>query len=217
MINLNFHGLGKVVRPVPEGELHCWLEGDFFTKILDRVKGREDVRLSFDDANESDFLLALPLLKERGLKARFFAVADRIGQPHFLSADQLKSLCAEGMIVANHGMHHVPWKNLGKESLYEELVTARQQIESVTGIPIVEAACPFGSYGRKALRELASAGYERVYTSDGGPASVDDWLQSRNTVTRSDTLKTVEAMLNPRSDIFGSAIRECKKWVKRWR
>lgn len=217
MIILNFHGLGRKTRAMPDGESHCWLETGFFGEILDRVKGRANVQISLDDANESDFTIALPMLKERGLQAKFFVVAERLDQPNFLSRAQLKTLCAEGMTVANHGMRHVAWKNLDADGLREELLDAKKTIEQVTGIPVTEAACPFGTYGRTALGSLRKYGYARVYTSDGGSTNPDAWIQSRNTVVRSDTLASVEALLNSTPSGMRHWLRKCKQLVKRWR
>jgi hypothetical protein len=52
------------------------------------------------------------------------------------------------------------------------------------GVAVDEAACPFGSYDRKVLRALRSAGYKRVFTSDGGSTSSRAWLASRTSVHR---------------------------------
>ena len=63
-----------------------------------------------------------------------------------------------------------------------------------------------------ALRE---AGFERVYTSDGGPAATTDWLVARRTVQRWDTAESVARML----DGTGRRRRrdKAKRWVKHWR
>lgn len=214
---LNFHGLGKPGRELPPGEDEYWIEPGFFGQILDAVKDRQDVQITFDDSNESDYTLALPLLKERGMKARFFVVARRIGDKGSLSAEQIRELCAGGMAVENHGMLHRNWKQLNSTELEAELVEARDIIGRVTGQPVTEAACPFGGYNRRVLRMLRQAGYQKVYTSDRGMARAGDWIQPRITIRRRDNIDGVKAMCARTPENRGGILRDVKLWLKRWR
>jgi peptidoglycan/xylan/chitin deacetylase (PgdA/CDA1 family) len=214
---LNFHGLGKPGRELPPGEDEYWIEPGFFGQILDAVKDRPDVQITFDDSNESDYTLALPLLKERKMKARFFVVAKRIGEKGSLSAEQIRSLCAEGMLVENHGMLHRNWKELGHAELEEELIAAREIIGRVTGLPVNEAACPFGGYNRRVLGMLRRAGYQKVYTSDRGMARASDWIQPRITIRRRDNIEGVKAMCASAPENRGGILRDFKLLLKRWR
>jgi|SRR5580704_3648164 peptidoglycan/xylan/chitin deacetylase (PgdA/CDA1 family) len=214
---LNFHGLGEPPGDVSGGEKECWIDTRFFTEILNTLIGRSDVGLTFDDSNESDHAIALPLLKARGLRARFFVVADRIGKKGYLSKEQLRELCAEGMTIGSHGMRHRQWARLSEPELKEELVEARERLQQATEEPITEAACPFGSYNRKVLGKLRNAGYEKVYTSDDGPAQKDAWLQPRNTIVRSYDLKDVARIMESVPSGPKGLWRKCKLALKRWR
>lgn len=193
---LNFHGLGKPPQEMPAGEENYWVDQEFFAAVLDQVRGRQDVQITVDDANESDCMIALPLLRERRLKASFFLVASRIDQKHFLSSQQIKTLCAEGMTVGNHGMWHSRWKGMNQPQLQEELVAARDIIQQFANMPITEAACPFGSYDRGVLQMLRKQGYQRVFTSDGGVASTAAWMQPRNTIRRCHQLAEIVSLIN---------------------
>ena len=217
MFWLNFHGLGRPGRDLPPGEDEYWIEPGFFGQILDAVRDRQDVQITFDDSNESDYTMALPLLKERGMKARFFVVARRIGEKGSLSAEQIRALCAGGMAVENHGMSHRNWKDLGRAELQEELVEARDIISRVTGQPVTEAACPFGGYNRRVLGMLRQAGYRKVYTSDRGMARPRDWIQPRITIRRRDDIACVKAMCARTPENRGGILRDVKLWIKRWR
>jgi peptidoglycan/xylan/chitin deacetylase (PgdA/CDA1 family) len=212
---LNFHGLGQPGRALPPGEENYWVEPGFFEAILDSVRGRDDVLITFDDSNESDFTLALPLLRQRQMKARFFVIAQRIGQQGSLSRGQIQSLCAEGMAVENHGLAHRDWTQLDQEQLRAELMEARDVIGRITGLPVTEAACPFGGYNRRVLQMLRKSGYRKVFTSDRGIARADDWIQPRITIRRSDDLNGVKAMcaLTPENRV--GFLRRVKLWLKR--
>lgn len=213
-INLTFHGIGEPERSLYQGEETAWVSEDRFASVLDAVIGRDDVRITFDDGNVSDVRIALPALRERGLTATFFVIADRLDTPGFLSRADLRTLTDGGMAIGSHGMRHRHWRTLDGEALHEELFDARSMLESVVGARVTVAACPFGSYGRSSLRALGRAGYTRVYTSDRGPALVDQWLQPRTTITQHGAL---DEILSPPSSSYAVIRRRLKLTAKRWR
>lgn len=214
---LNFHGIGSPKRRLPSSEERVWLEEARFAAILDYATTRNDVILTFDDANESDFTIALPHLRARGMKAQFFLVAQRIDQAGCLSAKQVQSLSAEGMGIGNHGMCHRRWTELDASQLHEELIEARSSLQQLTGVGIVEAACPFGSYNRRVVQSLRGAGYQRIYTSDGGPANPGAWLQPRSSVYRTDSLDDIRRKLADQMSVAQRIWRRAKLFYKRWR
>jgi peptidoglycan/xylan/chitin deacetylase (PgdA/CDA1 family) len=211
-INLTFHGIGAPGRFLDPGEADVWVSHDQFLAVLDAVAGRDDVAITFDDGNASDLELALPALRERGLTATFFVVADRLGAPRFLDPDAVNVLAGAGMEIGCHGMRHRPWRGLAERDLHEELVESKAILESVVGRPVVRAACPFGSYDRRVLRTLKSAGYRHVYTSDRGTAQPAAWLQARNSVGPHDEPGLLERIAGR-----ASLARRTKLAVKRWR
>jgi peptidoglycan/xylan/chitin deacetylase (PgdA/CDA1 family) len=214
---LTFHGVGTTPRSLDPGEDAVWVEEDMFLHTLDTVAGRLDVRITFDDGNASDVAVALPQLLERGLYATFFVVAGRIDQPGFLSAGDISELAAAGMQIGNHGMRHRPWRHLTASELDEEVVAARHSIEQVVGTPVTHAAVPFGAYDRHVLGALRRAGYDRVFTSDGGRACRDSWLQQRTSLRKQDGPDDLARILSTHARPKEVAIRQAKVAVKRWR
>ncbi len=148
---LNFHGLGEPLGSQSRSDEDYWTDPHLFAAILQLVQNRPDVLITFDDSYESDYTVALPLLEASKMTARFFVVANRVGQTGFLSDQQIQSLCAAGMTVGSHGMYHRKWPGLSDRELQEEIVEARERIEQITGARVVEAACPFGGYDRRVL------------------------------------------------------------------
>src|SRR5207245_8321113 len=92
----------------------------------------------------------------------------------------------------SHGMRHRRWTRLGARDLHEELVGARDRLEQMARVAVREVACPFGSYDRRVLRALRDSSYERIYTSDEGPALAGSWIQPRNTIVRNHNLSQLE-------------------------
>jgi peptidoglycan/xylan/chitin deacetylase (PgdA/CDA1 family) len=187
-----------------------------FAEILDVVAGRREVRLTFDDGNRSDVTEALPELASRGLQAEFFICPARFDTDEFLDEGHLRELREAGMAVGSHGMDHVRWRKLGSTGMQREIVQAKQVLEDALGEPVDTAACPFGAYDRRTLSALRTAGFKRVYTSDGGRAEASAWLVARNTVRRGDTAESIEQLLDGSRDA-GTLLLRGKRWIKRWR
>jgi peptidoglycan/xylan/chitin deacetylase (PgdA/CDA1 family) len=214
---LTFHGVGNPPRLLDPGEDAVWVEEDMFLHALDTAAGRLDVQIAFDDGNTSDVAVALPHLLERGLSATFFVVAGRIDQPGFLSSGDIMELAAAGMQIGTHGMRHRPWRHLTAAELDEEVIAARRSIEQVVGTPVTHAAVPFGAYDRHVLGALRRAGYDRVFTSDGGRARRESWLQQRTSLRKQDGPDDLARILSAHTRLKEVAIRQAKVAVKRWR
>jgi peptidoglycan/xylan/chitin deacetylase (PgdA/CDA1 family) len=197
VINLTFHGIGPEPAGTPSEERWVWISETDFEAVLDAVAGRPEVRLTFDDANASDAEIALPALRERGLRATFFLVAGRIGESGFVDRDAVRALVAGGMELGCHGMEHRSWRDLPDDALDAELGAARRALERLGGGRVAQAACPLGAYDRRVLGELRRRGYERVFTSDGGRARPGAWLQPRNTLERDGAPAAVAELLRP--------------------
>jgi peptidoglycan/xylan/chitin deacetylase (PgdA/CDA1 family) len=213
---LNFHGLGNPPRRLPSDEEDCWMDAGSFAHILDSVNGCRDIQITFDDSNESDYTLALPLLKARGMTARFFIVTGRVDRSGFLSGKQIQSLREEGMELGSHGVNHHSWARLGPKELKQELVDSKQLLEEVSGVQITQAACPFGDYNRFVLTQLTESGYDRVYTSDGGPASSKSWVLPRNTLGRGQASSSAIEAISKVPAGPRAVLRLCKLALKRW-
>lgn len=213
---LNFHGLGRPPRVLDPGEAAVWIEdASCFGDLLDVARVADgDVRVTFDDGNGSDVDVALPALAGRGLTAQFFVLAGKIGADGYVGPEGVKELAAAGMSVGSHGMEHVDWRTLDDAGLEVELVRAREVLEDLIGAPVATAACPFGSYDRRILGRLREAGYQGVYTSDGGPARSEAWLKPRSTVRAGCTPDQLGRLL---AGMGPSFMREVRRAVKRWR
>lgn len=213
VVNLCFHGIGTPGRELEPDEGQFWVSEEQFEELLEVVQREPGLRVTFDDGNASDVELALPALKRAGLSAAFFLIAGRIGQRGSVDADGVRELARAGMTIGNHGLRHRPWRALDPNAEREELLDAQAAIAGAAGKAVDEASFPFGQYDRNALRAVRRAGFRRVYTVDGGPARADAWLQSRHTITSSESAATLEAIARAER---GTA-RAVSLALKRWR
>jgi peptidoglycan/xylan/chitin deacetylase (PgdA/CDA1 family) len=215
VINFTFHGLGDPPPHVGAAERDVWLSEADFHAALDAIRPLPAAAISFDDGNASDLEIALPALRDRDLDATFFVLAGRLDEPGYLTAEDLRTLRGAGMRIGLHGMSHRPWRSLGDLELEEEIVDARDLLEDEIGAPLDRAACPFGSYDRRVLGRLRGAGFDAIFTSDGGWATSGSWLQARNTLRAGDGAPAVAAIASEGAVARGR--RATKSLIKRWR
>jgi peptidoglycan/xylan/chitin deacetylase (PgdA/CDA1 family) len=204
IINLCFHGIGTIKNEREPGESRYWVAEDSFLRFLDEVTENPHVRLSFDDGNRSDLVVALPALRERALYASFFALAGRLDDAASLSPSDLRELRTAGMTIGSHGWTHVPWRGLGDDDAHRELIDARSVLAEASAGAIQDAALPLGRYDRGLLGRLEKAGYRTVYTSDRFPARSHSWLQARYSVTAGDTVDSIRSVLAGRLGVLGA-------------
>ncbi|MGW5716516.1 polysaccharide deacetylase family protein [Amycolatopsis sp. NPDC003865] len=178
-VNLALHGIGRPARQLDPGEDERWVTVEQFEQVLESVAERDDVHLTFDDGNESDVEIALPRLVDRGLTAEFFPLAGRLGQRGYLDRDGLRELARAGMEIGSHGWEPRDWRRLDDRQASRELTEAPKLLGDLCGRPVRRYSLPFGAYDRRVLTRLRQAGATRVYTSGGGAASRDGWLQAR--------------------------------------
>jgi peptidoglycan/xylan/chitin deacetylase (PgdA/CDA1 family) len=216
VLNLTFHGIGERPNGEHEDEASIWLSVEQFNFVLDFIKGRQDIFITFDDGNKSDVEIALPLLLKRGIKAAFFVCPGNFGSSGYLTGEDVHSLSRAGMIIGSHGMHHRDWRQLKNEELMGDLRVSREILEKETEQPISYVACPGGSYDRRVLNYLKKAGYERVYTSDTGYSRPDAFLQARNTIHSNINPDLLRRIIEQRTWNSAGFIRVVKKCIKRW-
>jgi len=128
VLNVCFHGVGTPQRELEAGEGTYWVSTDRLRSILDELAGWPAVRISFDDGNASDAEIALPALAERDLRADFFVVAGRLGEPGSLDEHGVRELRRHGMGIGSHGMRHRSWRGMDPATRDSELVAAREKI-----------------------------------------------------------------------------------------
>jgi peptidoglycan/xylan/chitin deacetylase (PgdA/CDA1 family) len=186
-----FHGVGAPGPGTSPDAAGYFVSRDVFLALLDELSAHPEADLTFDDGYASDVGIVLPALVERGLSARFFPLAARLGSPGYVDADGVRALAEAGMTIGSHGMRHQSWRGLDPHAELEELVLARSLIAEAAGAPVTSVACPFGAYDRQVLATLRGHGYTQVFTSDRRRARAGHWLQPRYSVRGHDTVAAV--------------------------
>ncbi len=215
--NLTVHGVGPSTRELDPGEAAAWVNIAQFERVLDAAMDRPALRLTFDDGNCSDVDIALPRLLERGLTAEFFPLAGRIGEQGRIDKSGLRELVAAGMSIGSHGWAHRDWRALDDVAAEQEIGQALRTLTELSGQQVHRVAVPFGCYDRTVLRRLRRAGVSRTYTSDGGQARADAWLQPRTSLRSDIAPEWARVLADGRTGFVLGARRRVARSVKRWR
>lgn len=216
-IYLNFHGLGTPPARVASEEIIYWLEAErFFTilKLIDDLRpDQQRICITFDDGNKSDIKVALPILKDFNRTAWFFPSSEFLGEPDYLTANDLILLRDAGMEIGSHGTAHARWTDLSDAQLNCELKRSIKTLATVLGINITAVAVPFGAYDRRVLRILKHFCLSTVFTSDQGWAKPNAWLKPRTTIRADTTLEFIERLCTGRL----SQRQRLRFFLRRWK
>ncbi|MGB6247582.1 MAG: polysaccharide deacetylase family protein [Terriglobales bacterium] len=131
-----------------------------------RFPAEADVCITFDDGCETDLIAAAPALREFGFHATFYLTAGFLGTPGYLSAEQVRSLDAQGFEIGCHSMTHAYLSDLPETELRREIVDAKTKIEQILGHAIEHLSCPGGRYNQRTLAMARRAGFKTVANSE---------------------------------------------------
>jgi peptidoglycan/xylan/chitin deacetylase (PgdA/CDA1 family) len=130
--------------------------------------------LTFDDAYDSVYENAFPLLQELGFTATIFVLTNYMGKRNtwdftpgkiystHMPADRLIALHKAGWEIASHGENHRVMTHMKVDIAKQELKKSKEVLESILQAPIDTFCFPFGSYNEKTVNIALSAGYKHL-------------------------------------------------------
>ena len=144
------------------------------------------IAITFDDGRLDNYVHALPILEDVGVKATFFIITSAIGgtftftgyQSPMMDESQLREVASLGHEIAAHGVSHARLDCIPLPDAFSELVNSKRHLEDLIGMPVPSMAYPFGEFNRAVRDCAAEAGYTCSGTAKHGlitPKS--DWLQ----------------------------------------
>lgn len=136
-------------------------------------KGKQElpakpVILSFDDGYEDNWRVVLPMLQERGMKAVFYVVTNDIGQPGYMTWDNLFDLEHSGMEIGSHTANHIPLTTLTPTEQRDELRLSKLLLEWRGMGTIYSFSYPNGAYDDSIVTMLAEENYLTAVTGEAG-------------------------------------------------
>ncbi|SHJ53593.1 polysaccharide deacetylase family protein [Propionispora hippei] len=128
------------------------------------------VILTFDDGYEDNFSCALPLLKERDMKATVFPIVHWVGMENkwenfnkqltqTMNWDHLKQWHAAGMEIGSHTLEHPFLTQCDEVRLEQELRHSKMILQEKLGAAIDFLCYPYGFFDNRATEIAKQCGY----------------------------------------------------------
>lgn len=158
-------------------------------ELCDHLDGKRElperpVVITFDDGAQGVYDYAFPILRERGMRAELFVVADAIGSDaaHRVSWNvsdtiaipmlvwpEVREMAAAGTIhVGSHSVTHAALQTIPLAEARREIVDSKQLIEQELGLAVPFFAYPKYGTSRAVMDEVRKAGYRAAVAGAGG-------------------------------------------------
>jgi peptidoglycan/xylan/chitin deacetylase (PgdA/CDA1 family)/glycosyltransferase involved in cell wall biosynthesis len=154
----------------------------------ERPLPRRSIIVTFDDGYADNHALALPLLREHGMRAVVFLIGEPAVRINawdveegeaavpLLTDDQVGEMAAAGIEFGSHTATHARLTGLSGERLRAELEDSRHALERRVGAPVLALCYPYGAVDDAVKAATARAGYRFGIASDSGPSRLGDDL-----------------------------------------
>jgi peptidoglycan/xylan/chitin deacetylase (PgdA/CDA1 family) len=170
---------------------------------------RKPVIITFDDGYLDTYRLAVPLLKEYGMRAVVFVIGDRsiktnvwddnrsdISKAALMNTDQIVEIHQDGFEIGVHTLTHSALTDMPDEDCIEEIKNAKTVLEAVTGSTIYSFSYPYGKVNRRIKKYVFESGYQYACSVFSGPPRFGD-----------DPLEIRRITVSGRTSILGFALR----------
>ena len=122
---------------------------------------------TFDDGGVSALTEIAERLEVLDWRGHFFITTDCIGQPGFLSADQIRELHERGHIIGTHSCSHpLRIDLLDDQSLYDEWSRSAEILADILKTPTWCGSVPGGFSSRRVIAAAEQAGLKLLFTSE---------------------------------------------------
>ncbi len=130
--------------------------------------GRGSALLTFDDGYEDFYLHAYPILKSLGFQSILFLPTGLVGNPGYLTWDQIKEMSSSGLVYfANHTWSH--YAATGSPAKVREEITLADGQLNANGLNNLKVfAYPYGNAVPWVQDYLSSLGYKVAFSTTPG-------------------------------------------------
>jgi peptidoglycan/xylan/chitin deacetylase (PgdA/CDA1 family) len=127
--------------------------------------------LTFDDAFESIYFHAFPVLKEMNYRATIFIITDFVGKENYwdvnifgkrfkhLSWAQLEEMRMWGIEPGSHTVTHTDLTRISGKCLTYEIIRSKETIRDRLNYDPVAISFPFGRYNAEVISKCVKSGY----------------------------------------------------------
>jgi peptidoglycan/xylan/chitin deacetylase (PgdA/CDA1 family) len=131
------------------------------------------VLITLDDGYLSEYIHAVPVLKEHGYPFCVFVFTRSVGAHNFMNWDQLRQIRSLGGEVGSHTHTHPHLVDSSPEEIEREFIQSKEILEKNLGTRVHWFAYPFGDYDNTIRSIGLKGGYKLLLTSDPGSVGPD--------------------------------------------
>jgi peptidoglycan/xylan/chitin deacetylase (PgdA/CDA1 family) len=144
---------------------------------------KKPIILTFDDGSLDNYQIAFPLLREFGMKAVFFVLADKniksnvwesgngISMIPLMDPYQILEIHTAGFEIGSHSLTHLQLPKISHTTAYDEISRSRMLLEILINAPVLSFAYPYGLLNNAVKQIVIDAGYSVGCAVYSGPAS----------------------------------------------
>jgi peptidoglycan/xylan/chitin deacetylase (PgdA/CDA1 family) len=180
--------------------------------------GEKPVVITFDDGFSGNYFHAFPILRRLNLSATIFIIVGRIGEPFYMTWQQLEALAGNGVDVQSHTMTHALLGQATMGQLIYELRESKREIEKRLGMPVHFISMPHGSCHKDFAVVANDYGYRGGCTSEVAYAGArsSPFALPRLSVNSQYDLATFMSIAQSRPEFVNrnTAVRKAKRLIK---
>lgn len=166
------------IRPeLFDGQMQYLAENGFtaisLSQLADGLAGKsalpaKPVVITFDDGYEDNFTTALPILEKYGLRGAVFIAVDKVGQPGYLSWNQIQVMQAHRTDIGSHTLSHTALTTLSPTQWEQEIKNSKLELEQRLQKPATFLAYPHGKFSPAMFDYLKQVGYTGAFSGITG-------------------------------------------------
>jgi peptidoglycan/xylan/chitin deacetylase (PgdA/CDA1 family) len=122
------------------------------------------VVITLDDGYSDLYTTAYPILKWYHFKAVAYIVTSFVGQPRYVTGDQIVEMDQNAIQIASHTIDHANIGGASVGSATYQLATSKAWLQHLIGHSVVDFAYPSGRFSSSAVYALQATGYDTAVT-----------------------------------------------------
>ncbi|MDQ2996883.1 MAG: polysaccharide deacetylase family protein [Chloroflexota bacterium] len=123
------------------------------------------IALTFDDGYVDAYTDALPVLRRYGLVATFYIVTNFVGQPGYMTWEQVAALRDAGMEIGAHTVSHLDLTSLDWETANVEIAQSKAELDHHLNMNVTSFCYPTGLYNAGVEEQVRASGYLNATTT----------------------------------------------------
>ena len=167
-------------------------------KELFTHQGGRAVVITFDDGYKDVIEQGFDILQKYHFKAVVFIIVDKVGQPGYLTWEDVARLKSAGWEIGSHTLTHPDLTKLNKEKAKKEIQESKTVLENRLHAPVVSFSYPAGRFNQRIVTLVQQAGYQEAVTTRFAPEekSQERYQLPRVRVSGSDSLASFTKKLS---------------------